>query len=129
MPDQLDETAKDRFEPVYLLVPLGDGIVDSGVITAQFANGLEDGRPERSVEVPSDAVIQLVYSGLVGVASHGALRKRHSPAEKWPGVFPKINLRRTSCRRCRTFQGFRRSGFAMQTLLRKPGISDGERED
>lgn len=77
MPDQLDMWGKDTFEPVYLLVPLGDGIVDSGVVTAQFANGLEDGCPERSVEVPSDAVVQLVYSGLVGVSSHGALRKQH----------------------------------------------------
>jgi hypothetical protein len=33
-----------------------------------------------------------------------------------------------SCRRCRTFPGFRRSGFAKQTLLRKPGFSDGQRE-
>jgi hypothetical protein len=77
MQDQLDVIAEDAFEPVYLLVPLGDGIVDSGVVTAQFANGLEDGCPERSVEVSPDAVVQLVYSGLVGVSSHGALRKQH----------------------------------------------------
>jgi hypothetical protein len=64
-------------QPVYLLVPLRDGIVDSRVVTAQFANGLENGRPERSVEVPPDAVVQLVYSGLVSVTSHGALRKQH----------------------------------------------------